>query len=143
MTYRGHVENGLVVLDDPVSLPEGAQVQVAVVDVSNREPDSDGGPTLYERLGPVIGMARDEEHDLSVWRSEVSYFEKVRPQLWKDTRYRNKYVAIRCRRVIDADDNKFVLARRMAERFPDDVVLIAKVQLRAPVVQLRSPRLQS
>lgn len=30
MTYQGHVENGTVVLDIPVVLPEGAKVEVAV-----------------------------------------------------------------------------------------------------------------
>lgn len=51
MTYRGHVENGLVVLDDPVALPEGASVQVDLV-------DEEAGATLYERLKSVIGKAK-------------------------------------------------------------------------------------
>jgi len=51
MTYRGHVENGLVVLDDPVALPEGASVQVDLV-------DEEAGATLYERLKSVIGKAQ-------------------------------------------------------------------------------------
>ncbi len=32
MPYRGHVENGVVVLDDPVELREGAKVQVELLD---------------------------------------------------------------------------------------------------------------
>ena len=39
MTYQGHVENGTVVLDPPAMLPEGAKVEVAVVD--NRESRGD------------------------------------------------------------------------------------------------------
>ena len=31
MVYRGHVQNGVVVLDEMPSLPEGAEVRVAVV----------------------------------------------------------------------------------------------------------------
>jgi predicted DNA-binding antitoxin AbrB/MazE fold protein len=31
MTYRGHIHNGVVVLDEPVTLPEGAKVEVNVV----------------------------------------------------------------------------------------------------------------
>jgi hypothetical protein len=31
MTYRGHVRNGAVVLDDPAVLPEGAAVEVRVI----------------------------------------------------------------------------------------------------------------
>jgi hypothetical protein len=51
MTYRGHVENGIVVLDDPVALPEGAPVQVDLV-------GEEAGATLYERLKSVIGKAQ-------------------------------------------------------------------------------------
>lgn len=36
MIYHGHIENGLVVLDVPVALPEGAQVSVHIQD--EREP---------------------------------------------------------------------------------------------------------
>ncbi len=31
MTYRGHVKNGQITLDQPARLPEGAEVQVEVV----------------------------------------------------------------------------------------------------------------
>jgi hypothetical protein len=51
MTYRGHVENGIVVLDDAVALPEGASVQVDLV-------SEEAGATLYERLKSVIGKAQ-------------------------------------------------------------------------------------
>lgn len=32
MTYHGHVKNGAVILDDPVSLPEGMEVMIATQD---------------------------------------------------------------------------------------------------------------
>jgi hypothetical protein len=51
MTYRGHVQNGMVVLEEPIVLPEGASVQVALL-------DEDEGATLYERLKSVVGKAR-------------------------------------------------------------------------------------
>lgn len=38
MTYTGHVRNGVVVLDEPVRLQEGAQVRVEVLGEANREP---------------------------------------------------------------------------------------------------------
>jgi hypothetical protein len=31
MTYRGHVKNGQITLDEPATLPEGADVQVEVL----------------------------------------------------------------------------------------------------------------
>ena len=58
MTYRGHVENGVVVLDDPVELPEGAVVQV---DLAEEEQI----PTLAERLKDIIGIAEGLPSDLA------------------------------------------------------------------------------
>jgi hypothetical protein len=51
MIYRGHVHNGVVVLDDPAALPDGALVVVDLV-------AEDTGATLYDRLKPVIGTAQ-------------------------------------------------------------------------------------
>ncbi len=51
MTYRGHVENGIVVLDDPVALPDGAPVQVDLL-------SEEAGTSLYDRLKSVIGKAQ-------------------------------------------------------------------------------------
>jgi hypothetical protein len=51
MTYRGHVENGKIVIDDAVTLPEGALVEVDLV-------DEEKGPSLYERLKSVFGKAQ-------------------------------------------------------------------------------------
>ncbi len=56
MTYKGHVENGVIVLDEPADLPEGATVQIefAVSDSGNTE---DAIPSLAESLASVIGKA--------------------------------------------------------------------------------------
>jgi hypothetical protein len=56
MSYRGHVENGVVILDEPATLPEGAPVQVDLVRSENRGDET--GTTLYERLKSVIGAAQ-------------------------------------------------------------------------------------
>jgi hypothetical protein len=63
MTYRGHVENGTVVFDEAVALPEGAAVQVDVLD--DEVVAGENGPTLYERLKPVIGAAKGLPPDLA------------------------------------------------------------------------------
>jgi len=64
MTYRGHVKNGAVVLDDPVGLPEGAAVAVEVLGSAAEDTD-DEGPTLAERLAPIIGKAENLPPDAS------------------------------------------------------------------------------
>lgn len=63
MTYRGHVRNGQITLDEPAPLPEGAEVQVEIRD--HGEP----APTIWDKLrklaGTVEGLPSDmaENHD--------------------------------------------------------------------------------
>ena len=58
-TYRGHVENGAVVLDEPIDAPEGAVVSVSVV----TEEALAALQTLHDRLkafhGKATGLPRD------------------------------------------------------------------------------------
>jgi hypothetical protein len=56
MTYRGHVQNGTVIFDDVVVLPEGVAVQVDVLH-NAKEDVEEAGPTLHERLRSAIGKA--------------------------------------------------------------------------------------
>ena len=57
MTYRGHIENGSVVLDEAVVLPEGTKVRV--------EPLSESGKTLAERFNDLIGCVSDLPSDMA------------------------------------------------------------------------------
>ncbi len=50
MIYHGHIENGHVVLDEPVVLPEGARVRVDVVSDKNVETLSESGGDLLNQL---------------------------------------------------------------------------------------------
>jgi hypothetical protein len=63
MTYKGHVENGVVVLDEPAQLPEGTEVEVDLLS------DERQGPTMQAVLlkyaGCMSGLPADfaENHD--------------------------------------------------------------------------------
>ncbi|MDQ1257010.1 MAG: hypothetical protein QG656_1611 [Candidatus Hydrogenedentes bacterium] len=66
MTYQGHVENGTVVLDDGVNLPDGVKVTVCLFDfLQDDVPDDESGPSLYERLEPAIETAKGLPPDAS------------------------------------------------------------------------------
>ncbi len=62
MVYRGHVKNGVVVLDPEVKLPEGIEVRVEPATPPPRK-------TLAEQLGDLVGSVPDlppdmaEQHD--------------------------------------------------------------------------------
>jgi predicted DNA-binding antitoxin AbrB/MazE fold protein len=60
MTVHGHIENGVIVLDQQVSFPEGAKVEVRILSPlatqsATDTPDSEI-PTLAERLKDFIGI---------------------------------------------------------------------------------------
>lgn len=61
MTYKGHVANGAVVLDEPLALPEGATVEVALSDES--QPDA---PALRESILAFAGKFTGLPSDASV-----------------------------------------------------------------------------
>jgi hypothetical protein len=66
MTYRGHVNNGVVVLDDAVTLPEGLSVRVEPAESVSDEDDEKNIPTLLERLAPLVGKLEGLPPDASV-----------------------------------------------------------------------------
>ena len=63
MTYRGHVENGSVIFDEVVVLPEGAAVQVDVLGVESEAEEA--GATLYDCLKSGYRTARGLPPDAS------------------------------------------------------------------------------
>lgn len=66
MTVHGHVKNGVVVVDGPVVLPEGAVVRMEVVDSLTNEATGNGSPgTLSEKLLKYAGKASGLPRDLA------------------------------------------------------------------------------
>ena len=61
MTLRGHIQNGAVILVDPVGLPDGTDVEVEVRALT----EAKEGPTLYERLKDLIGTAEGLPEDMA------------------------------------------------------------------------------
>ena len=69
MNYRGHVQNGVVVLDGPAKLPDGTEVQVLPVKppASARRATRKGQKprTVADRLRPLIGCLKGLPSDLA------------------------------------------------------------------------------
>ncbi len=66
MVYRGHVENGKVIVDGAGVLPDGATVEIHVIGGAASLQSADSEPTLLERLRTVVGAARGLPPDASV-----------------------------------------------------------------------------
>ena len=58
MTYRGHVRNGKVVLDEPAGLPEGAEVRIELPDDTpeGKTETANGSKSFAERYRKFIGV---------------------------------------------------------------------------------------
>jgi hypothetical protein len=65
MTLRGHIKGGTVVLDEPTNLPDGTAVEVRAVEHAPPSDPPEAGPTLYERLADVIGIAEGLPEDMA------------------------------------------------------------------------------
>jgi predicted DNA-binding antitoxin AbrB/MazE fold protein len=71
MTVDGHIENGQIVLNQEISLPEGMKVRVEFVspepvEESTKEATSEELPSLYERMKPVVGAAKGLPADYAI-----------------------------------------------------------------------------
>ena len=63
MTYQGHIQNGVAVFDEPVSLPEG--LKVSIVPVFEEARNTGERKTLAERFKNVIGVVDDLPEDMA------------------------------------------------------------------------------
>ncbi len=71
MTVEGHIENGQIVLNEHISLPEGARVRVELIaaeamKVFTKETAAEELPSLYERMKPFIGAAKGLPADYAI-----------------------------------------------------------------------------
>ena len=71
MTVEGHIENGQIVLNQEISLPEGMKVRVELValepsQTATQEEAAEELPSLYERMKSVVGKAKGLPTDLAI-----------------------------------------------------------------------------
>ncbi len=66
MTVEGHIENGQIVLNGPLLLPNGVKVTVSVQADSGQAVGEEPLPSLYERLKSVAGKAQGLPSDLAI-----------------------------------------------------------------------------
>ena len=66
MVYRGHVENGLIRLEDAATLPEGVEVEVRVLAGSASPEGEDNLPSVCDALRDFVGKAEGLLPDASV-----------------------------------------------------------------------------
>lgn len=66
MTYHGHIENGVVVLEGGADLPEGLAVEVRAASVSVESEEEGVRPlSFHDRYRSFIGMGDDLPTDMA------------------------------------------------------------------------------
>jgi hypothetical protein len=66
MTINGHVENGRIILDEPIPLAEGMKVRVELMSSeTDQSCAAEQGPTLNDQLRPIIGIVDDLPSDFA------------------------------------------------------------------------------
>lgn len=53
MSFTGHIQNGVVIFDTPISLPDGTPVKVETIEAETKG----RAGSLLQRLGDVVGKA--------------------------------------------------------------------------------------
>ena len=92
-----------------------------------------------EALARALGRAPAEDVDeIKSIRPDLDWFEANRKRLLR--RYRDEYVAIVNRRVVDHDPDFGTLARRGFEKYGPRPIAIPRVTPEVRVIHLRSPR---
>jgi hypothetical protein len=65
MAYKGRVKNGVIVVDESASLPEGAEVEILLPGQQGPEIVEEAIPTLYEQFKGFVGIIKGLPSDLS------------------------------------------------------------------------------
>lgn len=92
-----------------------------------------------EALARALGRAPGRDVDeIKPIRPDLDWFEVNRTRLLR--RYRDEYVAIVNRRVVDHDPDFGALAHRVFGKYGRRPIAMPRVTPEAPVIHLRSPR---
>lgn len=80
-------------------------------------------------------------HDsvLAKLKQEQEHFESIKKSLIVDPAYKDRYVAILNKQVVDADSNEMDLVERISSQIPNEIVFIGLVSNEDPHVDLPSP----
>lgn len=66
MTYQGHIENGVIVLDEPANLQNGTKVRIELLSDGGTTPNADAPPvTQFVHYQSIIGAIDDLPPDFA------------------------------------------------------------------------------
>jgi hypothetical protein len=93
----------------------------------------------YIDTNRFLNLLHEEDWQVREWEDGINHFFEIRNELWKDPSLRNRFIGLLNHEIVDSDINKIALAKRLNKKFPNRVVVIARVQLGLPEVEIPSP----
>lgn len=87
----------------------------------------------------ILKCFPEPEIHMANWNRELAHFKKMKNHLLKDVKYGGKFVAIKEAKIIDSDLDDLRLAKRIDQKYPDEVVLIVKAEEEFPSIEEPSP----
>lgn len=92
----------------------------------------------YKKIQDLFPIS-STDWEFKKWEGELNFFNSMKSKLLQDKRYRDKFVAIKGKEIIDSDIDDFRLVKRIDEGYPNDVVLVIKVAEKISVAEIPSP----
>ena len=93
----------------------------------------------YINMNRFLNLLPERDWQFREWEDGINHFFEIRNELWKDPSLRNRFIGLLNHEIVDSDINKIALAKRLNKKFPNRVVVIARVQLGLPEVEIPSP----
>ncbi len=117
----------------------GETVEVTIDHLPTEEIDPAKGTShtrLSDHVDPPVISNHNEDDPMD---REIDAYEKMHPELTK--KFLGQYVAIYDGQVIDVDNDRWELLARVDDNYPEEIVLIRKVEEELPApIYIRSPR---
>lgn len=94
----------------------------------------------YKKI-QMLPIGEEEDLEFKKWEEEIRFFNSIKRKLLEDKVYRNKFVAIKDKKLIDSDIDNFRLVKRINKKYPNEVVLVVRVEMGMRVAKIPSPRI--
>ena len=105
-----------------VTIPQKLYERIRLVAKNQHRELSEVAAAVLEEGLPLLESQLTEPD----WQREKDTFHQLHPDLWRQ--YPGAYVAIHGGKLVDVDQDRVALLKRVDEQFPQEIVLIRQVK---------------
>ncbi len=111
-----------------VTIPQKLYERIRLVAKNQHRELSEVAAAVLEEGLPLLESQLTEPD----WQREKDTFHQLHPDLWRE--YPGAYVAIHGGKLVDVDQDRVALLKRVDEQFPQEIVLIRQVKEEPEIV---------